>query len=242
MDADPGFLGQLGPSLLKVLPLLDERSRRLVLGMAAEAAGEGGAGRVAALTGASWQTVANGKAGLAAGEDPPPGRIRRPGGGRKRLAESDPGLAEALESLVRDAVRGDPESPLTWTTRSAQRLAGELTAAGHPCSDSTVLADAEAGRVHAAVELPRPEGRQHPDRDAQFRHIAAQATEYLDAGQPVISVDAKKKEQVGNYGQGGREWAPPGSPSPSAPTTSRTGTAGTPSPTGSTTRPRTPGS
>ena len=109
--------------------MLDERSRRLVLGMAAEAEGKGGAGRVAVLTGASWQTVANGKAELAADEEVPAGRTRRPGGGRKRLAESDPGLAGALESLVRDAMRGDPESPLTWTTRSAERLAGELTAA-----------------------------------------------------------------------------------------------------------------
>src|ERR1700730_17158435 len=98
MDAETGFLGQLGPSLLKVLPLLDERSRRLVLGMAAEAEGEGGAGRGAALAGASWQTGANGKAELAAGEAPPAGRTRRPGGGRKRLAESDPGLGEALEA------------------------------------------------------------------------------------------------------------------------------------------------
>src|SRR6266567_191403 len=110
MGADEGFLGQLGPSLLRVLPLLDERSRRLVLGMAAGAGGKAGTGRVAALTGASWQTVANGKAELAAEEELPPGRRRRPGGGRQRLADSDPGLAGALEALVRDAVRGDPES------------------------------------------------------------------------------------------------------------------------------------
>src|SRR5712671_642546 len=138
MDADPGFLGQLGPSLLKVLPMLDERSRRLVLGMAAEAEGEGGTGRVAALTGASWQTVADGKAGLAAEEELPAGRVRRPGGGRKPLSESDPGLAQALESLLEGARRGDPESPLAWTTRSAAHLAGELTRKGHPCSDATV--------------------------------------------------------------------------------------------------------
>ena len=114
--------GQLGPSLLKVLPLLDERSRRLVLGMAAKAEGKGGTGRVASLTGASWQTVANGKAELASEEELPPGRARRPGGGRKRLAESDPGLAAELEKLIRDAMRGDPESPLVWTTRSAEHL------------------------------------------------------------------------------------------------------------------------
>ena len=212
MDADPGFLGQLGPSLLRVLPLLDERSRRLVLGMAAEAEGRGGTARVAALAGASWQTVANGKAELAAGGEVPAGRSRRPGGGRKRLAESDPGLAEALEALVGDAVRGDPESPLTWTTRSAERLAGELTAAGHPCSDSTVWRMLKQAGYTQQSDSRAQEGRQHPERDGQFRHIAARAREYLGAGQPVISVDAKKKEQVGNYGRDGREWGPAGQP------------------------------
>jgi len=212
MGADEGFLGQLGPSLLRVLPLLDERSRRLVLGMAAEAEGKGGTGRVAALTGASWQTVANGKAELAAEEELPPGRRRRPGGGRKRLADSDPGLAGALEALVRDAVRGDPESPLTWTTRSAEHLAGELTAAGHPCSDSTVWRMLKRAGYTQQSNSRAQEGRQHPDRDAQFRHIAARSRQYLAAGDPVISVDSKKREQVGNYGQDGREWGPAGDP------------------------------
>ena len=176
MDADPGFLGQLGPSLLRVLPMLDERSRRLVLGMAAEAEGKGGAGRVAALTGASWQTVANGKAELAA-EQEAAGRAgpRRPGGGRKRLAESDPGLAEALESLVRDAIAGDPESPLTWTTRSAERLAGDLTAAGHPCSDSTAWRMLKRLGYTQQSNSRAQEGRRHPVRDGQFRRIAARA-------------------------------------------------------------------
>jgi hypothetical protein len=212
MGADLGFLGQLRPSLMKVLPMLDERSRRLVLGMASEAEGDGGTGRVAALTGASWQTVANGKAELASGEGPPAGRSRRPGGGRKRLEDSDPGLAETLESLVRDAMRGDPESPLTWTTRSAERLAAELTAAGHPCSDSTVWRMLKRAGYTQQSNSRAQEGRQHPERDGQFRRIAARAREYLAAGQPVISVDAKKKEQVGNYGRDGREWGPAGQP------------------------------
>ena len=212
MDAERGFLGQLGPSLLKVLPMLDERSKRLVLGMAAEAEGNGGTGRVAALAGASWQTVANGKAELAAEEGLPGGRVRRPGGGRKPLAGSDPGLAGALDALIRDAMRGDPESPLVWTTRSAEHLAGELTAQGHPCSDSTVLRMMKRAGYTQQSNSRAQEGRQHPERDRQFRHIAAGAREYLDAGQPVISVDAKKKEQVGNYGQDGREWGPAGEP------------------------------
>ena len=212
MDAEPGFLGQLGSSLLKVLPLLDERSRRLVLGMAAEAEGEGGTARVASLTGASWQTVANGRAELASEEELPPGRARRPGGGRRRLAESDPGLAAELEKLIRDAMRGDPESPLVWTTRSAERLAGELTAAGHPCSDSTAWRMLKRMGFTQQSNSRAQEGRRHPERDGQFRHIAARSREYLAAGDPVISVDSKKKERVGNFGQGGREWAPAGEP------------------------------
>jgi hypothetical protein len=212
MDADLGFLGQLGPSLVKVLPMLDERSRRLVLGMAAEAEGKGGTGRVAALAGASWQTVVNGKAELAAGEELPDRRTRRPGGGRKTLAETDPGLVTALEELIRDASRGDPESALTWTTRSAAHLAGELTAAGHPCSDSTVLR--MLGRLGYTQQSNSraQEGRQHPERDGQFRRIAARSKEFTGAGDPVISVDAKKKEKIGNYGQDGAEWGPAGEP------------------------------
>ena len=212
MDADLGFLEQLGPSLLKALPLLDERSRRLVLGMAAEAEGKGGTGRVASLTGASWQTVANGKAELDAEEEPPPGRLRRPGGGRRPLAETDPGLAPALEKLIRDAMRGDPESPLVWTTRSAEHLAGELTAAGHPCSDSTAWRMLKRMGFTQQSNSRAQEGRQHPERDGQFRHIAARSREYLQSGDPVISVDSKKRELVGNFGQDGREWAPAGDP------------------------------
>jgi hypothetical protein len=212
MDAEAGFLRQLGPALLKVLPMLDERSRRLVLGMAAEAEGRGGAGRVAALTGASWQTVADGKAGLDAEEELPPGRQRRPGGGRKTLSETDPGLAAALEKLIRDAMRGDPESPLAWTTRSAEHLAGDLTAAGHPCSDSTAWRMLRRMGFTQQSNSRAQEGRQHPERDGQFRHIAARSREYLESGDPVISVDSKKREKVGNFGQDGREWGPAGDP------------------------------
>ena len=211
-DADADFLERLGPAMRQVLPMLDERSRRLVLGMAASAAGEGGTGRVAALTGASWQTVADGRAEAEAGESAPPGRVRRAGGGRKRLAEVDPGLLPALEELIADSVRGDPESPLTWTTRSVKHLAGELAAAGHPCSPSTCWRLLRRAGYTLQSNSKAAEGRQHPERDAQFRYIAAQAKENQAAGQPVISVDSKKREQVGNYGQPGREWAPQGSP------------------------------
>jgi hypothetical protein len=212
MGADADFLERLGPSLLELLPRLDERSRRLVLGAAAAAAGEGGTARVAALAGVSWQTVADGKDELTSGEDPLPGRVRRSGGGRKRLEDADPGLGQALEALVRDAMRGDPVSLLAWTTKSLARLAGELTAGGHPCSPAGLrLAMRRAGYTMQSNSRAA-EGRQHPERDAQFRYIAARAREHLAAGQPVISVDAKKKEQVGNYGRDGREWGPAGTP------------------------------
>jgi hypothetical protein len=213
MGVDEEFLGRLGPELLMVLPRLDERSRRLVLGMAARAAGEGGAGAVAALAGMAPQTVARGAAELSSGEDPPAGRVRRPGGGRKRLAETDPGLLEALEALIRaHAMRGHPVSSLLWTTRSADHLARELTAQGHPCSPSTALRTMKRAGYAQQSNSRAQEGRQHPERDAQFRYIAAQADEHTAAGQPVISVDSKKREQVGNYGQDGREWEPQGEP------------------------------
>jgi hypothetical protein len=156
--------------------------------------------------------VANGKAELESGQSAPPGRVRRPGGGRKRLTETDPGLADALGALIRDAMRGDPQSPLLWTTRSVKHLADQLTAQGHPCSPSSAWRTLKRAGYTLQSNSRAAEGRQHPERDRQFRYIAAQAREHQDAGQPVISVDAKKKEQVGNYGQGGCEWGPAGSP------------------------------
>lgn len=113
---------------------------------------------------------------------------------------------------MRDSARGDPQSPLTWTTRSVKRLAGELAAAGHPCSPSTCWRLLRRAGYTLQSNAKAAEGRQHPERDAQFRYIAAQAREHMAAGQPVISVDAKKREQAGNYGRPGREWAPEGSP------------------------------
>jgi len=202
----------LGPQLEVLLPELDERARRLVLGAAARAAGDGGVTAVAKMTGASWQTVANGAAELESGTFAPEDRVRRPGAGRKKLAGTDPGLVPALLALVQDSARGDPESPLVWTAKSTKKLAGELTAAGHRCSPQTAwrLLHQEGFSTQANAKVT--EGRRHPDRDAQFRYISQQAREHLAAGQPVISVDAKKKEQVGEYAQAGREWRPQGDP------------------------------
>ena len=202
----------MGPELELLLPELDEKARRLELGAVARAAGAGGTGQVARLTGASWQTVADGAAELGSGELAPPGRVRREGGGRKKLAESDPGLAPALLALVEDSVRGDPESPLTWTTKSAVKISGELTRLGHRCSPQTAwrLLRQEGFSLQANAKVK--EGRQHPDRDAQFRYISGQARAFMAAGDPVISVDAKKKEAVGEFARAGREWAPAGDP------------------------------
>jgi hypothetical protein len=205
--------GRLGPELELLLPELDERSRRLVLGAVARAAGDGGIAAVARVSGASWQTVANGAAELESGTAAG-GRVRRPGGGRKMLAEADPGLVPALLALVDDSTRGDPESPLTWTTKSVRNLAGELGRQGHRASPDTVARLLRARGFSLQANAKTIEGRRHPDRDAQFRYVSGQARQFMAAGQPVISVDAKKKEQVGNYAQPGREWRPAGEPAP----------------------------
>jgi hypothetical protein len=212
MSANAELLKLIGPELELLLPELDERARRLVLGAVARAAGDGGTGAVARMCGASWQTVADGAAELASGDVAPHGRVRRPGAGRKPLAETDPGLLPALLALVGDSSRGDPGSPLMWTTKSAKHLSDELRAQGHACSPQTAWRLLREQGFSAQANAKTAEGRRHPDRDAQFRYIAAQAREHLAAGQPVISVDAKKKEQVGQYAQAGREWRPKGSP------------------------------
>src|SRR5215472_532583 len=212
MSANAELLKLMGPELELLLPELDEKARRLTLGAVARAAGDGGIGAVAKMTGASWQTVANGAAELDSGEVAPDGRVRRAGAGRPKLAQADPGLVPALLALVEDSSRGDPESPLAWTTKSAKHLSDELTAAGHRCSPQTAWRLLHEQGFSTQANAKVTEGRRHPDRDAQFRYIAAQAKEHLAAGQPVISVDAKKKEQVGEYAQGGREWRPRGDP------------------------------
>ena len=212
MGVNAELVGLMGPQLELLLPVLDEKARRLVLGAVALAAGDGGVTAVAKVTGASWQTVADGAAELASGEVAPPGRVRRPGGGRKKLAETDPGLVPGLLALVEDSVRGDPESPLAWTIKSTRNLAGELTAAGHGCSPQTAWRLLHEQGFSTQSDARVMEGKRHPDRDGQFRYIAGQAKEHLAAGQPVISVDAKKKELVGQYAQDGREWRRKGDP------------------------------
>ena len=210
--ADADFVGRMSPELELLLPLLDERARRLVLGAVARAAGEGGTAAVAAATGASWQTVANGAAELACGDGVPPGRVRRPGAGRKKLADQDRGLIPALRALVQESARGDPCSPLLWTTLSVRDIAGELARQGHRCGKNTVARLLAADGFSLQGNSRTIEGRRHPDRDAQFGYISEQAKGFLAAGYPVISVDTKKKEPVGQYGTPGRSWRPKGKP------------------------------
>jgi hypothetical protein len=192
-----------------LLPHLDER--RLVLGAEARSLGHGGIAAVARASGLSTVTVAHGVAELESGGDPP-GRTRRPGGGRKPQTTTDPGLVDALLALVEPEERGDPMGPLRWTTKSTRALAAELTATSHPVSAWTVANLLHSQHFSLQGNSKQVEGSAHPDRDAQFRYLAAQSAAYLAAGQPVISVDTKKKELVGNYKNNGTQWRPAGDP------------------------------
>ena len=212
MGADADFIGRMGLELGLLLPLLDERSRRLVLGAVARAAGDGGIGAVARAAGASWQTVADGAAELASGEGAGPGRVRRPGGGRKKLEERDPQLIPALRELLEASTRGDPMSLLTWTTLSVRGIAEELARAGHQCARNAVLRLLHEQGFSTQGNSRAIEGKRHPDRDAQFRYINDLAKGYLAAGDPVISIDTKKKEKIGLYARNGAEWRAKGGP------------------------------
>jgi hypothetical protein len=194
-----------------IFPHLDERQRRLLMGAEARVLGHGGIRAVARAAGVREATVSAGVAELEAGAEPL-GRVRRPGGGRKRAAVADPGLRPALLALVEPDSRGDPMSPLRWTTKSTRRLAAELARQGHGVSADTVgdLLREEGFSLQANSRTI--EGKRHPDRDAQFRYISEQVKDHQDTADPVVSVDTKKKEQVGEYASGGREYQPQGRP------------------------------
>jgi transposase len=199
--------------LAELLPRLNERDRRLVLGAEAKSWGRGGIEEVHRATGVSRSTIKRGITDLSADDDPgEAGRIRARGGGRKKAEVADPGLLDTLDSLISPDIRGDPESPLRWTTKSTRHLARELTALGFGISHSAVRR--LLGSLGFSLQGTRKtlEGAQHPDRDAQFRYINSMAQEFLAAGDPVISVDTKKKELVGQFGQQGREWRREGEP------------------------------
>ncbi|MBB4795113.1 transposase [Streptomyces nodosus] len=196
-----------------MFPHLDERQRRLMMGAEARVLGHGGVRAVARAAVVSETTVRKGVLELEAGEEPL-GRVRRPGGGRKRVADLDPGLRPALLALVEPDERGDPMSPLRWTVKSTRTLAEELARAGHKVSADTVADLLQEEGFSLQANAKTLEGGRHADRDAQFRYLNEQARVHRDAGQPVISVDAKKKELVGEFKNSGRQWRPAGDPAP----------------------------
>src|SRR5919202_2437964 len=191
---------------------LDERTRRLVAASEALALGWGGISATSRATGLSRDAIRRGIAELHGAPAAAPGRIRRPGGGRKKTVALDPSLPRDLEALVDPSTRGDPESPLRWTCKSLRKLAAELRAQGHRVSHQLVAELLQATGYSLQANRKTREGGDQPDRDAQFAHIAATSAAYLASGDPVISVDAKKKELVGVFKNGGREWRPKGEP------------------------------
>jgi len=196
-----------------ILPHLDERQRRLLLAAEARSLGHGGVSLVARAAGVSRMTVTAGVDELDGGGQPMPGRARRPGGGRAPLTETDPGLLDALDALVEPETRGDPMTRLRWTTRSTRNLADELTSQGRVISHHSV-GRLLTGPLRYSLQsnTKTVEGKQNPDRDAQFRYLNDQVSTALRAGGPVISVDAKKKELIGEYASKGRSWRPVGDP------------------------------
>ena len=196
----------------RVADRLDERSRRLVAASEALSLGWGGISATARATGLSRDAIRRGITELQGAPAAAPGRIRRSGGGRKKTAALDPSLPRALEALVEPSTRGDPESPLRWTCKSLRKLAAELREQGHRVSHQLVAELVQAAGYSLQANRKTREGGAQPDRDAQFAHIAALSADYLATGDPVISVDAKKKELVGDFKNGGREWRPKGEP------------------------------
>jgi Rhodopirellula transposase DDE domain len=196
----------------EMVPVLNEQSRRRFVALEARALGHGGVSLMARITGLSRSTIYHGRSDILHKLSAPVGRTRKAGGGRKKKAMQDATLVVDLKSLVEPATRGDPMQPLLWTTRSLRRLVKELAKRGHKVCP-TVVGDLLRGMGYSLQANSKTrEGGQHIDRDAQFQYINTQATVFLAADQPVISVDTKKKELVGNFKNNGREWRPQGTP------------------------------
>ncbi len=194
-----------------LLPHMDELQRRVAAGAMSEMLGRGGKTMVANASGMSRNTVIKAEGEVAAGIEPTT-RLRAPGGGDKSLLDTQPGLLEALDELVYPQTRGNPMSRLRWTSLSSTKLAAELVREGYEVSSRSVLRLLHQLGYSLQANAKVSEGRQHPDRDAQFNHLNQTASEFIDDGQPVVSVDCKKKELIGNYANGGAEWAPAGEP------------------------------
>ncbi len=190
-------------------PLLDERARRLWAATESRALGYGGDSTVSRATGLTRATIRRGRAELEEGLTNPE-RVRRPGGGRPKLTARQPGLDAALDRLIDPVTRGDPESPLRWTTKSTDKLAEALQAEGYKISASSVWRMLRAKGYRMQSTKKTLERRHHDDRDAQFIYINGAVSDFHAAGNPTISVDTKKKELVGDFSNGGREWHPTG--------------------------------
>jgi hypothetical protein len=198
--------------LLREMGLLDERSQRLWAAIEARAAGRGGIAAVVRATGVSEPTVRRGLEELDCGERLERDRVRRPGAGNKPIRETNPTIERDLGELLEDSTRGDPDSPLRWTSKSAAKLAVGLVAFGHHVSEVTVQRVLKSMGFSLQANRKTREGKQHPDRDAQFRYINETAKAALAAGEPMISADTKKRELVGNFRAVGRELARTGEP------------------------------
>jgi hypothetical protein len=206
-------LPELTAKFRAIWPHLDERTRRLTAASEAKAVGYGGVTLVHRACGLSRKAIRKGIQEMEAGVKLE-GRIRRPGGGRKAITESDPKLVDRLEAVIDEQTRGDPESPLRWTCKSTRAIADALTRRKHPVSHTKVAQILHSEGYSLQGNRKTEEGEDHPDRDAQFRHINAAVKQSLKQGWPVISVDTKKKELVGNYYNGGQQWLPAKQPRP----------------------------
>ncbi len=213
MAIPEAILSQLRCRFAVLLPHLNERQRRLAVAAEARLLGHGGVRAAARAAGISETTVRRGVGELESGAGPlPGGRTRAAGGGRRRAETVAPGLVDALMALVEPDERGDPESPLRWTTKSLRHLAEELCRQGHRVSAPTVGRLLKQAGFSLQGNAKTLEGTQHPDRDAKFRYLNEQVKQHQAAGEPVISVDTKKREQIGRLPMAGREWRPKGDP------------------------------
>jgi hypothetical protein len=219
MGSGDAALTVLAGKYTEIRPHMDERTWRLYLGSEARAyaagAGSGLAAAVAVVAGAagvSRATVMAGAGELAEGAEPAPGRARRPGAGRPKAEKGQPGLRTALQGLVEAATRGDPVSEVTWCSLSLREIAGQLAGLGFRCGKDAVARMLREDGYSLQGMSRTIEGKQHPDRDAQFRHINVMIEEFRACADPVVSVDAKKKEQLGPYHRAGRSWRPGGDP------------------------------
>jgi hypothetical protein len=201
-------LKELQCKLSVILPLLDERSKRLVAANEALNLGYGGVSKVNRASGISRKSISKGIAELSEAHQLPQGRIRRSGGGRKSIIVCDPKILDALADLIEPETRGDPESPLRWTCKSTRSVADQLTKDGHVVSHVKVAQILHTQGYSLQGNRKTEEGTNHPDRDAQFCHINKQVSAALKSKSPVVSVDTKKKEIVGNYENDGRQWLP----------------------------------